>query len=93
MLKIFFNSNFSEDGLSEKLSGTLRELGTIDSDNLEDAFLLCQNISADCWIKDPMFTPTGVNISERVRSFSMGDVVERNGVQYICAMVGFKELK
>lgn len=93
MIRVFFNSNFIEDGFNEELTGELTELGYILSDNLEAAYEICQNISEDCWVADIRFKPTSVSRKDNIRSFSMGDVVERNGTQYICALVGFKEIQ
>jgi len=82
------------DGLNTEITGTLTELGTIDTEFLEYGFTLAQNLSDDCWITHPDFEISeNIKITDRIRSFSMGDVIKKNGKYFICAFVGFEEIE
>lgn len=92
MIKIYLNSEYIMDGYDDTdvITGYLRHVANIDTDDLEEAFGRSQNHLPSGWLKsDKVENICG---AEKIRSTSSGDVFEFNGVSYKVGDIGFIKL-
>lgn len=91
MIKIYLNSEFIMDSYDdESITGVLRHVANIDTDDLEEAFGRSQNHLPSGWLKSEKVE--NICGAEKIRSTSAGDVFELNGVSYKVCDIGFVKL-
>ncbi len=88
MIKVFLNTNFIKDSLSNKITGDLIHVANIDINNLDAAFFIGQNIEMN-WTDSPLVESIS---KEPQRSVSAGDVFEKDGKKWFIKMIGFEEM-
>lgn len=76
-------SKFGEIEEAEKL-GMFKKVAEVDTDNLEEAFDIMNRFSEEDLQRITKVSP--------YHSMSVGDIAVHDGVKYLCASVGFKEL-
>jgi hypothetical protein len=80
----------SEEGvlrLTDAVEETHKLVAVVSAPDLEAVFTLTNSID-DVWWKNP-----GVEVIERSRSTSVGDVVEdENGARWLCEGIGWRQL-
>lgn len=87
MITVYHNSNFAKDSYDEEVTGTITKVATIESNSLEEAFELTQNL-AQPWTKNERVKAE----AEIFRSTSAGDVMELDNLFYFVADFGFKQI-
>ena len=89
MIKVYHNDMFLAYILNPSLKkNTVHLVAEVDTDDLDEAFRLTNNIT-HLWVINK-----GVKAVEGVqhRSTSVGDLLEWNGKSYVVESVGFREL-
>lgn len=76
-------SKFGEIEEAEKL-GMFKKVAEVDTDSLEEAFNIMNRFSEEDLEKITKVSP--------YHSMSVGDIAIKDGVKYLCASVGFKEI-
>ena len=79
----FHASKFGKIEEAERL-GMFEKVAEVDTDNLEEAFNIMNRFSEEDLEKITKVSP--------YHSMSVGDVAVKDGVRFLCASVGFKEL-
>lgn len=91
MVEVFHNTEFlmymQEETLEALSSGHFECVARIDTDSLDEAYELTQNIDQP-WTQNPKVATTFRNI----RSTSVGDLVRKDGVYHVVESCGFKEI-
>ena len=91
MVKVFHNTQFSDTYRKEPeeiSSDLLTKVAEVDTNDLEKAFELTNHITSD-WTQNEGVTP---HVS-RPRSTSAGDIMEKDGEQFLVAACGYKKIK
>lgn len=87
-LDLSFEHNIAKAFKDKMMNVHLRKVADVDTNSLDDAFRLTNHIS-DSWTKNEEVNAAVVE----PRSTSVGDVMEKDGKQYIVAMSGFEEME
>lgn len=89
MITVYHNSNFANDSIVEKLTGTLTRVAVVFTPELDTAFLLTQNLCSP-WKNNKRVV---TDKEKDYRSTSAGDVFEHLGQFYFVSNIGFKKIR
>ena len=79
----FHASKFGKVEEAERL-GMFEKVAEVDTDNLEEAFCIMNRFSDEDLERITKVSP--------YHSMSVGDIAVKDGVRYLCASIGFKQL-
>lgn len=92
MITVYHNKKFTDYTFRKNVGSIpkrlLRKVATVDTDSLEEAFRLTNNIDHS-WTKNKEVTA----IEPKLRSSSVGDVFEKGDKIFMIASCGFNEIK
>lgn len=88
MIKVLQNKDFINTTFTEELvAANLQEVAVVDTNELEEAFILTQNIDSS-WT----FLPQIKTDLKECRSTSAGDVLIKDEEYFLICLTGFKKI-
>lgn len=88
MIKVIHNNDFINSAFTEKVEAAkLNEVAVIDTNDLNEAFTLTQNINSSWTVLPQVKTDL-----KECRSTSAGDVLIKDGKFFLIAIAGFKKI-